>query len=56
MTKLKHLSPDFANENQVPISANPNIPYQAIISTIDAVRTASNGEETFPDVNFGLAR
>jgi biopolymer transport protein ExbD len=56
VTKLKHLSPDFANENQVTISANPNIPYQAIISTIDAVRTASSGEELFPDVNFGLAR
>jgi biopolymer transport protein ExbD len=56
VARLKHLSPDFASENQVTISANPNIPYQAIISTIDAVRTASNGEELFGDVNFGLAR
>ncbi len=56
VTRLKHLSPDFASESQVTISANPNIPYQAIISTIDAVRAASNGEVLFPDVNFGLAR
>jgi biopolymer transport protein ExbD len=53
---LKRLSDDFKNETQVTISANPNIPYQAIISTIDAVRTGDNGEDLFPDVNFGLAR
>jgi biopolymer transport protein ExbD len=55
--KLKNLSPDFKDETSVTISANPNIPYQAIISTIDAVRgTKDPGEELFPDVNFGLAR
>jgi biopolymer transport protein ExbD len=53
---LKKLSDDFKNETQVTISANPNIPYQAIISTIDAVRTSDTGEDLFPDVNFGLAR
>ena len=56
VTKLKGLSPEFAGETQVTISANPNIPYQAIISTIDAGRKGPNGEELFPDVNFGLAR
>jgi biopolymer transport protein TolR len=56
VTKLKHLSPEFANETQVTVSANPNIPYQVIISTIDAVRRSPQGEELFPDVNFGLAR
>lgn len=54
--RLKNLSPDFASETQVTISANPNIPYQAIVSTIDAVRKADNGDDLFPDVNFGLAR
>jgi biopolymer transport protein TolR len=54
--KLKNLSTDFASETQVTISANPNIPYQAIISTIDALRKADNGDDLFPDVNFGLAR
>src|SRR5215472_11631002 len=56
VAKLKNLSPDFAGETQVTISANPNIPYQAVISTIDAVRKDSKGAELFPDVNFGLAR
>src|SRR5580692_5893403 len=56
VARLKSLSPDFASESQVTISANPNIPYQAVISTIDAVRKGPNGEELFPDVNFGLAR
>jgi len=54
--KLKKLSDDFKSETQVTVSANPNIPYQAIISTIDAVRTTDSGEDLFPDVNFGLAR
>jgi biopolymer transport protein ExbD len=56
VTRLKHLSPDFASESQVTISANPNIPYQAIVSTMDAVRKSAEGDELFPDVNFGLAR
>lgn len=54
--KLKNLNADFKEESSVTISANPNIPYQVVISTIDAVRKAENGEELFPDVNFGLAR
>jgi biopolymer transport protein ExbD len=55
--RLKGLSPDFQTESNVTISANPNIPYQAIIGTIDALRKANDtGEDLFPDVNFGLAR
>lgn len=54
--KLKNLSPDFRDETSVTISANPNIPYQAIVSTMDALRKTSSGEELFPDVTFGLAR
>ncbi len=38
------------------ISANTNIPYQAIIGTMDAVRKTADGKELFPDVKFGLAR
>jgi len=57
VAKLKHASPDFAGETQVTLTASPNIPYQIIISTMDAVRKAdSNGEELFPEVNFGVAR
>jgi biopolymer transport protein TolR len=67
--RLKGLSPDFQFENSVTVSANPNIPFQAIVSTMDAVRKDDTGECApgkegvwegvgclFPDVNFGLAR
>ena len=67
--KLKNLSSDFKDEMSVTISANPNIPYEAIIGTIDAVRKdpdlvcdpTKTDEESrrgclFPEVNFGLAR
>jgi biopolymer transport protein ExbD len=54
--KLKHASPDFAGETQVTLTASPNIPYQVVISTMDAVRTGPADEELFPDVNFGVAR
>jgi biopolymer transport protein TolR len=54
--KLKKASPDFSGETQVGITANPNVPYQIVISTMDAVRKADNGDELFPDVNFGIPR
>ncbi len=55
--KLKNLSPDFADETSVTITANPNIKYQTVISTMDAVRKSNDdGKELFPDVQFGLAR
>lgn len=54
---LKRSSDSFADETSVTISANPNIPYQAVIATMDAVRKApDNGDDLFPDVNFGLAK
>jgi biopolymer transport protein ExbD len=57
VTGLKRSSPDFADESSVTISANANIPYSALIATMDAIRTApDNGEAMFPDVNFGLAK
>lgn len=56
VNKLKNSSDAFKDETSVTISANPNIGYQVVISTIDAVRKAPNGGELFPDVNFGLAR
>ncbi|CAN5143853.1 hypothetical protein BH09MYX1_BH09MYX1_07290 [soil metagenome] len=53
---LKRSSDKFADETTVTISANPNITYQAVISTMDAIRTNDNGDDLFPDVNFGLAK
>lgn len=54
--KLKSAAPEFKDEMGVTISANPPIPYQAVISTMDAVRKNEAGEDLFPDVTFGVAR
>jgi biopolymer transport protein TolR len=57
--KLKSLSDEFKEERQVTISASPNIPYDVIVGTMDAVRDIEQGEKVtdlFPEVNFGLAK
>ena len=54
--KLKGAAAEFKDEMGVTISANPPIPYQVVIATMDAVRKDSNGDEMFPDVSFGVAR
>jgi biopolymer transport protein TolR len=54
--KLKGASVDFKDEMGVTISANPPIPYQVVISTMDAVRKDEQGADLFPDVTFGVAR
>jgi biopolymer transport protein TolR len=54
--KLKGAAVEFKDEMGVTISANPPIPYQVVISTMDAVRKNEAGEELFPEVTFGVAR
>ncbi len=54
--KLKGAAPEFKEEMGVTISANPPIPYQVVIKTMDAVRKNDNGEDMFPEVTFGVAR
>ncbi len=53
---LKNASPEFEEETQVFLSANPGIDYQTLVSTIDAVRQTAQGDMLFPDVNFQVAR
>jgi biopolymer transport protein ExbD len=54
--KLKAAAVEFKDEMGVTISANPQIPYQVVISTMDAVRKNGDGEDMFPEVTFGVAR
>jgi biopolymer transport protein ExbD len=54
--KLKASSPDFAGEQQVTVTANPEVPYQTVIATFDALRTANDGQNLFPEVAFGVVR
>jgi len=53
--KLKDVSPDFKEETQVTITANPGIDYQTVIRAIDALRS-KDGIDLFPDVHFGVPR
>lgn len=54
--KVKASSPRFADESDVTISANPHIPYDVVVATMDAVRKTEGGDELFPKVSFGVAR
>lgn len=54
--KLKASAPELANEQQVTVTANPDVPYQTVIATFDALRVSPTGEALFPDVAFGVVR
>ncbi len=54
--RLKEKLPDAADETAATLTANGNIPYQVVISTIDALRKSDDGTELFPDINFGVAQ
>ena len=53
--QLKNAQPDFKEETQVTITANPGVEYQTVIDVMDALREDGD-EELFPDVHFGVAR
>jgi len=55
-TRLKNASPDYQDENQFYISANPGTEYQTIIDVIDAMRTTPQGDPLFENVNFKVAK
>ncbi len=55
VSELKKLSEKFAEETQVTITANPDVEYQVIIHTMDALRKNDEGE-LFPNIHFGVAR
>ena len=52
---LKQQNEKFADETQVTITGNPDVDYQVVIETIDALREDKDGP-LFPDVRFGVAR
>lgn len=54
--KLKNASESFKDETQVYITANPGTEYQTIISVIDALRQAPEGDLLFTDVNFKVPK
>src|SRR5579884_3564794 len=42
--RLKNQVPEAADETNATVTANANIPYQSIISTVDAIRKADDGQ------------
>jgi biopolymer transport protein TolR len=54
--RLKNASPDYQDENQFYIAANPGTEYQTIIDVIDAMRTTPQGDVLFENVNFKVAK
>ena len=53
--KLKNEVPNAADEKQVMVTANPNIPFQEIVRVMDAVRNDDKGE-LFPNVVFTVLK
>src|SRR5258708_6499141 len=49
--RLKNQVPEAADETAATLTANKDVPYQVIISTVDAIRRADDGQELFPDIN-----
>jgi biopolymer transport protein TolR len=54
--RLKNQVPEAADETAATLTANKDVPYQVIISTVDAIRRADDGQELFPDINFGVPK
>jgi len=54
--RLKNQVPDAEGETAATLTANKDVPYQVIISTIDAIRRGDDGQELFPDINFGVPK
>ena len=54
--KLKAAASTYKDERDVLISANPQVPYDVVIATLDAMRRTDSGDDLFPQVSFGVAR
>ena len=54
--KLKAAAATYKDERDVLISANPQVPYDVVIATLDAMRRTDSGDDLFPQVSFGVAR
>jgi biopolymer transport protein ExbD len=46
---------EAAHERQVSVTASPNVPYEVVISVMDALRADETGE-LFPEVSLGAVR
>ncbi len=54
--RLKNQVAEAADETSATLTANKDIPVQVIVSTMDAIRRADDGQVLFPDINFGVPK
>jgi biopolymer transport protein TolR len=54
--RLKGLSPEFADETQATITANPGVEFQTVIAVMDALRSTPTGDALFENIQFGVTR
>jgi biopolymer transport protein ExbD len=54
--RLKGASPEFADETQAFITANPGTDFQTIVAVMDAVRATPEGDPLFDNINFKVSR
>jgi biopolymer transport protein ExbD len=55
-TRLKGVSPDFADETQATITANPGVEFQTVIAVMDALRNTPTGDALFENIQFGMIK
>lgn len=53
--RIKRARPEFAEESQVTITAEPSIQYRTVVELINALR-GDGDEPLFPEVTFGAKR
>lgn len=54
--RLKGASPEFADETQATITANPGVELQTVIGVMDALRNTGSGDALFDNIQFGVPR
>jgi biopolymer transport protein ExbD len=53
--RIKSARAEHASETQVAVTASPDVPYQAVVAVMDALRADADGP-LFPDVRLGVVR
>jgi biopolymer transport protein ExbD len=54
--KLKNSNPDFEAESQASLTCNPDVPFQVVVSVMDALRNGKDGTILFEEISFKVAR
>jgi biopolymer transport protein TolR len=53
--RVRHARPELAGDHGVVVSASPDVPFETVVATMDAVRRIGD-EELFSEVSFAIPR